>query len=210
MEKKPLRKLISNYAIERGFEKISNGVFSCAAADGDTILLLRIPDMTQGFLIGAQFRSLGLGMWKDNLLTNYQFESLLAFADRRDYTEDEVASASEAVFRGLEPYLSKGKSQICEDIDAWMIRPQGFQQRNQVRAYLGLQANAAYSDAHLQDVLDTISRGGGLIVRKEAYLSHISFFNKLIASGCRIIHEDTNWVQLSYGKCYLSTNATDE
>lgn len=198
MDKRALRKLISDCAAERGFVKVATGVFSRAAADGDTVILLRIPDMIRGFLLGVQFRSLGLGDWKDNLLTSYRFEALLSFADRRDYTKEEVITAAETVFCGVEPYLSRGKQQICEDIDCWMIRPQDFQRQNEVRAHLGLQADAPYSEAHLQYLLDTLSGGGGMRVQKEAYFAHADFFGKLMEKGFRVIDEDHNWIHLVY------------
>lgn len=199
MDKRALRKLVSDCAAERGFEKVATGVFSRASADGDTVILLRIPDMIRGFLLGAQFCGLGLGAWKDNLLTSYRFEALLAFADRRDYTREEVITAAETVFRGVEPYLARGKQQICEDIDCWMICPQDFQRKNELRAYLGLQADAPYSEAHLQYLLDLLSRGGGMRVTKEAYLAHADFFGKLKENGFRVIDEDPDWIQLA---CY--------
>lgn len=53
MDKRALRKLISDCAAERGFVKVATGVFSRASADGDTVILLRIPDMIRGFLLGG-------------------------------------------------------------------------------------------------------------------------------------------------------------
>ena len=59
MEKRILTKTIGKYLIDRGYTKVDTLSYSILSKDESVKYIIRIPDMTFGFLIGVQLAEFG-------------------------------------------------------------------------------------------------------------------------------------------------------
>ena len=59
MEKRILTKTIGKHLIDRGYTKVDTLCYSILCKDESVKFIIRIPDMTFGFLIGAQLAEFG-------------------------------------------------------------------------------------------------------------------------------------------------------
>ena len=103
----------------QGFEKKGALDYCKPAEDGETKIIVRSPDMIQGFLVGAQFADYGAydGVFKKSRIRYYEYELLLCNADSEKYSESDIGEAVKTVINGIGSYLSHGKAAIRDDIE---------------------------------------------------------------------------------------------
>lgn len=152
-----------------------------------------MPDMTLGFVIGAQFNDYGdfNGEMKCAPVKSFEFELLLHFASVYDYTEDQIIDATKEVCERVAQYVEKGRSAIAENIDLWTFGQLSEKERNEILKCVGLSPIDPYSDEYLKNKSAELrSNHGSLSIPLDEYHSHKNFYDKFAESGCRIIVDE--------------------
>ena len=202
MEKRILTKTIGKYLIDRGYTKVDTLCYSILSKDESVKFIIRIPDMTYGFLIGAQFDNYGDfdGKFKCAPIKSFEFELLLNFASHYDYSENEMLEATQKVCERIEQYAAANKSAITNDIDSWTFGVSSEKVRNEILVSLGLPTIDPYSDDYLiNKVKELKSNYGSLSMPLDEYISHKSFYDRFAEQGCKIYIDDNSCIVMIMG-----------
>ncbi len=193
MEKRFLTKIIGKYLLDNGYTKVDTLCYSILSKDESVKFIIRIPDMTFGFLIGAQLDDYGdfNGKFKCAPIKNYEFELLLNFASHYDYSENDILEATKKVCERIEQYVAANRSEITNDIDSWVFGSTSERVRNEILVSLGLPPIDLYSDDYLiNKVKELKSNYGSFSVPLDEYVSHKSFYDRFAEYGCKIYTDD--------------------
>ena len=193
MEKRILTKIIGKYLLDKGYTKVDTLCYSVLSKDESVKFIIRIPDMTFGFLIGAQLDNYGEfdGKFKCAPIKNYEFELLLNFASHYDYSENDILEATKKVCERIEQYVVANKSAITNDIDSWAFGVSSEKVRNEILECLGLPPIDPYSDEYLINKAKELrSNYGSLSIPLDEYISHKSFYDRFAEQGCKIVTDD--------------------
>ena len=202
MEKRILTKTIGKYLIDRGYTKVDTLCYSILSKDESVKFIIRIPDMTYGFLIGAQLDNYGDfdGKFKCAPIKSFEFELLLNFASHYDYSENEMLEATQKVCERIEQYVAANKSAITNDIDSWTFGVSSEKVRNEILVSLGLPTIDPYSDDYLiNKVKELKSNYGSLSMPLDEYISHKSFYDRFAEQGCKIYIDDNSCIVMIMG-----------
>jgi hypothetical protein len=202
MEKRILTKTIGKYLIDRGYTKVDTLSYSILSKDESVKFIIRIPDMTFGFLIGAQLDNYGEfdGKFKCAPIKNYEFELLLNFASCYNYSENEMLEATQKVCERIDQYVAANRSAITNDIDSWAFGSDSERVRNEILVSLGLPPIDPYSDDCLiNKVKELKSNYGSFSVPLEEYVSHKSFYDRFADHGCKIYTDDKSDIVMIMG-----------
>ena len=202
MEKRILTKTIGKCLIDRGYTKVDTLCYSILSKDESVKFIIRIPDMTYGFLIGAQLDNYGDfdGKFKCAPIKSFEFELLLNFASHYDYSENEMLEATQKVCERIEQYVAANKSAITNDIDSWTFGVSSEKVRNEIIVSLGLPTIDPYSDDYLiNKVKELKSNYGSLSMPLDEYISHKSFYDRFAEQGCKIYIDDNSCIVMIMG-----------
>ena len=202
MEKRILTKTIGKYLIDRGYTKVDTLCYSILSKDESVKFIIRIPDMTYGFLIGAQLDNYGDfdGKFKCAPIKSFEFELLLNFASHYDYSENEMLEATQKVCERIEQYVAANKSAITNDIDSWTFGVSSEKVRNEILVSLGLPTIDPYSDDYLiNKVKELKSNYGSLSMPLDEYISYKSFYDRFAEQGCKIYIDDNSCMVMIMG-----------
>ena len=202
MEKRILTKTIGKYLIDRGYTKVDTLSYSILSKDESVKFIIRIPDMTFGFLIGAQLDNYGEfdGKFKCAPIKNYEFELLLNFESHYDYSESDILEATRRVCERVDEYVAANRSAITKDIDSWVFGASSEKVRNEILESLGLPPIDPYSEDYLiNKVKELKSNYGSFSVPLEEYVSHKSFYDQFAEHGCKIYTDDKSDIVMIMG-----------
>lgn len=217
MEKRQFNSMLKQYLVLRGFEKTAPNDYAISAKDGVTKFILRTPDQTQGFIIGAQFSDYReyTGTFSKAVMKNFEYESLLCFAKSRDYSEQNILSALDTVFAGMQPYLTQGKTAIREHIDQWVFGAFSDKIRNEILVCLGFSTMDPYSKECLLEQIGRMKNGGVLSFPLEEYISHKEYYDLYADHGGSIaVDEKVQQVRIHFSYatktfCRIITESCD-
>ena len=201
MKKAVLQKRIKESLEARGFHKLSDGVYYIDCGDSVTRLLLRLPDLTHGFIIAAQFRDFGpfTGKFSDSLMRQYDYENTLGFASKYEYSDKDIIEAVEKVISGLSCYIETGKYAIKDRINEWTFGDFNEKIRNDVLVYMGLDGINPYSLEYLTEKVNDLKRGGVIILSLNEYQQHKDFYDEYNRYHCKLdIDLDDQIVRITY------------
>ncbi len=193
MKKRDLLKPIEKFLLSQGYTKVNTLCYSILSYDKSTRFIVRMPDMTLGFIIGVQFNDYGdfNGEIKCAPIKNFEFELLLHFASVYDYTEDQIIDATKEVCERVAQYAEKGRSAIAENIDSWAFGQLSEKERNEILECVGLSPIDPYSDEYLKNKSAELrSNHGSLSIPLDEYHSHKDFYDKFSESGCKIFVDE--------------------
>ncbi len=189
MKKRDLLKPIEKHLISQGYTKVNTLCYSILSRDESVKFIVRMPDMTLGFIIGAQFNDYGefSGEMKCARVKNFEFELLLNFASVYDYTEDQIIDATKEVCARIAQYAEKGRATIAENIDLWAFGQLSEMEKNEILECVGLSPIDPYSTEYLKSKSNELkSNNGSLSIPLDEYHSHKDFYDKFSESGCKI------------------------
>ena len=191
MEKRLFNKIIKQYLTDRGFEKTASNDYAISSRDGAAKFILRTPDQTQGFLLGVQFPNYGeyTGTFAKAVMKNFLYESMLCFAKSRDYSQQDILNALDAVWNGIQPYLQGGKDAIRECLDDWVFGAFSDKVRNEILLYLGSDTIDPYSKDYLLEKADAMQSGGMMTMPLAEYATHKDFYDQFTDYGGMITIE---------------------
>ncbi len=195
MKKRDLIKPIEAYLKSQGYTKVNTLCYSILSRDESVKFIVRMPDMTLGFIIGAQFNDYGEfnGEMKCAPVKNFEFELLLHFASVYDYTENKIIDAVKEVCERVAQYVEKGRAAIADSIDSWAFGELSEREKNEILKCVGLSPIDPYSDEYLKNKLDDLKlNNGSFSIPFDEYYLHKNFYDKFAESGCRIIVDEKN------------------
>lgn len=201
MKKSVLQKKIWEHLEPARFQKLRDGVYFADCGDRVTRLLLRLPDLTRGFTVAAQFRDFGpfSDKFSDSVMKQYDFENTLGFASRREYSDEEIAKATGEVVSGLSDYLERGKAAIRERIDEWTFGDFDERVRNDVLVYMGLPGIDPYSADYIAEKAADLRRGGVITVDLDEYNRHKDSYDEYRRRHCKLeIDPKDRLVRITY------------
>ena len=146
-----------------GFTKTGVLDYAKECGDGITKIILRAPDMINGFGMGVQFRDFGEfdGKSTHMCMTYPKFSSVLYSAARKEYTEEEIVNGIKLIMDEIAIYLNEGKIAIQGNIEQWSFGVCSEKQKNEVYAYFGMSLLDPYSDEYIKKhIEDWLSQGG--------------------------------------------------
>lgn len=208
MEKRIFNQIIKKQMLSFGFEKTSTYDYAKEAEDGIAKIIVRVPDQTFGFCMGAQFKDFKTdyadysGKYSNTCMVYPKFTTFLHFAYKRDYTEDEIIEAVQNVMDGLENFLQRGREAIRESIDEWVFGVQNEKKQNDIYAYFGMPLIDPYSDSYILKQVEEYKRGMKSMMALDEYNNHKEHYDKYVKLGCNIdIGKD--FVTISYDSCQI-------
>ena len=167
--------------------------YSILCKDESVKFIIRIPDMTFGFLIGAQLAEFGEfnGNFKCAPIKSFEFELLLNVASHYDYSESDILEATRRVCERVDEYVAANRSAITKDIDSWVFGASSEKVRNEILESLGLPPIDPYSEDYLiNKVKELKSNYGSFSVPRDEYVSHKSYYDRFADHGCKIYIDD--------------------
>ena len=182
MEKREFNKIIKQQLLSYGFAKIGTYDYVKEAQDGKTKLIVRAPDQTYGFSVGAQFVDF-LTEYADysgkfnKSCMYYPVGALLQFAGRRDYSESEIVGAVKAVIEKIDIFLKNGQNAILDNINDWFFGVENESRKNGIYAYFDLPLIDPYSKEYQDKRASQMSGGGMSILPLTEYLQHKDFYD---------------------------------
>ncbi len=186
--------LIGQLLLNSGFKKVDSKEY-VFALDDDVTFIVRLPQKSKGFLFACWFNEQGIynGDFKNTLIRYCNHEHLLAFAELRKYSSDEVFNATKAFLDDIKIYISSGRVSIREHIDNWWIPEE--KNRNTVEMYLGLKITDPYSDEYLNEQLKQLCHGGVMVISDAEYKEHKEYYEKYLEKGGKISYNrsTSNW-----------------
>jgi len=191
MKKSVLQKPIKVALFARGFEHVKGDNYAIISGD-NTKFILRIPDGNKGFILGAQFSDIGMfdGALAHSEMQQYDHAYELAYGKIKEYTEDEIISATEQVLSDYEPYFQNGADEIGRRIDEWTFGDLDERVRDRLLRYFGKPGIEPYSDEYLVKTVEEHANGGMLILTEEEYSFHRSFYDRYKEHGAEIATND--------------------
>lgn len=192
MKKSDLQKPIKAALYAYGFEHVRGDDYAFLSSD-NTKLVLRIPDGNKGFILGAQFSSMGKydGVFAHCAMLQYDHAYLLAYGKIKEYSDDEIKAAIEKVLAEYDPYLANGAAEIGGRLDEWTFGDLDEQVRDRILRYFGHVGIDPYSDEYLAKKAQELSSKAGMIVLTgEEYAEHKVFYDRYIEYGAEIVSND--------------------
>lgn len=199
MKKSVLQKKIAALLVPHGFSKLKDGVYSFDCGDGTTRLLLRLPDLTRGFILAAQFRDFEPfnDNFSDAVMKQFDYENTLAFASKREYSDEAIEKAVSDVLSGISDYLERGKAAIRDNIEEWLFGAFDEGLRNRVFQYMGFPGVDPYSHEYLlEQVSEHQRRRGGMVsvLSLDEYRQHKDFYDQYEQYHCELEIDEKNQV----------------
>lgn len=189
MYKRFFNKVLKRELLSYGFVKSGTLDYSKECCDGTSKIILRAPDMVNGFGMGVQFKDLGEfdGKSTHMCMTYPTFSSVLCSAARKEYTEAEIVNAIKLIMAEIEVYINEGKSAIRARIDQWSFGISNERRKNEIYAYFGMPLLDPYSEKYIKKhIEDWLEQGGCTMLTLDEYLKHEDCYRKYIEYGCKV------------------------
>lgn len=184
-----------------GFEKTGPLDYCKLSEDGETKIIVRSPNMINGFYIGAQFADYGEydGTFKKSRIRYYEHELLLCNAGTEEYSDSDIGEAVKAVVDGIGIYIMHGKKAIRDNVDQWVFGVFNDRERNDILICLGLEPIDPYGIPYLVETVERIKHGGFCSMTYDEYYSHKDYYDKYCEYGCEIsFHPNIQKVWINY------------
>lgn len=172
---KPIREVL--YAI--GFSRVKNDDYACLSHDGQSKLIVRLPDGNKGFILGAQLAEYGAfdGLLSHAQLRQYDFAYELAYASTKDYSDEEIASVSNRVAEACKMYIEGGLSALRSHAGEWTFGDTDERVRDRLLRLLELPGIDPYSEEYRMNTAETLAGNGVMTITYEEYLAHKDFYD---------------------------------
>lgn len=192
MERRHFNKVIKQAFASNGLLQSKRGEYAIISAQRDYYVIIKIPDMIKGFVIGIMPKEIeSFPEFKETWLRYYGLELELCFADRRDYSDDEIEESVKNAISTAIAFSESGKDGIVNNINEWMFTG-GEPKKNEIRIWLGLPAVDPYSSEYLEEQVDLLRRGGFARISLNEFSAHESFYRKFEEYGFSIIVDNKN------------------
>ncbi len=205
-DKRAFNKQIKTYLTERGFERHTNRRdYFIDCADGETRLVVRVPNGNHGFYIGVQFADHGglSGNFSDTVARWFAHETVLNGAAVMDYTPEDVDRGLRTITDALAPYMAGGKAEVAAHMndfytgneDHWVAVAKDFSEQilDETLVYFGFPPVDPYSDAYFFHKLEQIRAfpGWTISLPLDEYEAHREFYDRYKVYGleCHIVED---------------------
>ena len=190
MKKSDLHKPIIDYLSKHGYEKVNELCYSILSQDNSVKYIIRMPDMINGFIIGAQFINYGEfdGDIKNAPMKNFEFEMLLIYAKKYDYKLDEIMDAIKIVCDKMQIYIKTNRSEIKSHLNEWTFGLYSEKEKNDILSCLGLPILNPYSIEYLKETANKLKKNQGCISFPfDEYYQHKDYYDEYITYGCKVV-----------------------
>ena len=201
MKKSLLQKPIREKFSELGFVRVKNDDYACASADGQVKLIVRFPDGSKGFLLGAQLTAGGAfdGLLSHALMRQYDFAYELGWASTKEYSEEEIRAVTDRVAEKCKVYVDGGMNALRERVKEWTFGDLDEGLRDRIVRLLGLPGIDPYADEYRRKTAEDLAGRGEIVLPLEEYMAHREFYDGYAElSGTLSINESTNTATIDF------------